>query len=54
MSEAFTLFCTAIVGLSLGSFLNVCIVRLPRGESIFTPRSRCMTCGRQITWYENI
>ncbi|MGD2153197.1 MAG: prepilin peptidase [Gemmatimonadales bacterium] len=54
MSEPFILAYAALIGLSFGSFLNVCIVRLPKGESIFRPRSRCMSCGRQITWYENI
>jgi leader peptidase (prepilin peptidase)/N-methyltransferase len=42
------------VGLLFGSFLNVCISRLPRGESIVKPRSHCMACGRSIRWYDNI
>jgi leader peptidase (prepilin peptidase)/N-methyltransferase len=42
------------VGLLFGSFLNVCISRLPGHESIVTPRSRCMSCGRQIRWYDNV
>jgi leader peptidase (prepilin peptidase)/N-methyltransferase len=42
------------VGLLFGSFLNVCISRLPEHESIVTPRSRCMSCGRQIRWYDNV
>jgi leader peptidase (prepilin peptidase)/N-methyltransferase len=54
MSVPFILAYAALIGLSLGSFLNVCILRLPRDESIFRPRSRCMSCGRQITWYENV
>lgn len=48
------LIAVAIFGLILGSFLNVCIYRLPRGESIVAPRSRCPACRRQLTWYENI
>lgn len=43
-----------LLGAMLGSFLNVCIVRLPAGESIVTPRSRCPKCGTQIAGYDNI
>jgi leader peptidase (prepilin peptidase)/N-methyltransferase len=42
------------VGLLFGSFLNVCISRLPRGESIVTPRSLCFSCGHPIRWHDNI
>ncbi|HOF05589.1 MAG TPA: prepilin peptidase [Syntrophales bacterium] len=42
------------LGAVVGSFLNVCIYRLPRGESIVFPSSRCPRCGRGITWYDNI
>lgn len=41
------------VGLLFGSFLNVCITRLPRGHSVIAPRSRCMACGNFIRWYDN-
>ena len=44
----------AILGLAFGSFLNVCIFRLPRYESIVTPRSRCTRCNRLIRWHDNI
>jgi len=44
----------ALFGLALGSFLNVCIGRLPRHESVVTPRSRCPYCGRPIRWHDNI
>ncbi len=43
-----------LLGLSVGSFLNVCIVRIPQGNSIVSPRSRCPKCDRQLGWYENI
>lgn len=43
-----------IVGASVGSFLNVCIVRWPAEQSIVRPRSRCPRCGHALSWYENI
>jgi leader peptidase (prepilin peptidase)/N-methyltransferase len=43
-----------VLGLLFGSFLNVCIVRVPRGESIVSPGSRCVTCGHAVRWYDNI
>lgn len=43
-----------VLGLVLGSFLNVCIHRLPLGESIVSPRSKCPTCGHTIPWYLNL
>lgn len=42
------------LGLLFGSFLNVCISRLPKHESIATPRSHCPQCGAPIRWYDNI
>jgi leader peptidase (prepilin peptidase)/N-methyltransferase len=44
----------AILGLVFGSFLNVCIVRLPRKESILVPRSHCPLCQHPIRWFDNI
>ena len=44
----------ALVGLIVGSFLNVCIHRLPLGQSVVRPRSRCPRCGHEIRWYENV
>ena len=41
-------------GLIFGSFLNVCIYRMPRGLSVVSPRSACPTCGKQIAAYDNI
>jgi leader peptidase (prepilin peptidase) / N-methyltransferase len=43
-----------VFGLMVGSFLNVCISRLPAGESIVTPRSHCRSCGAAIQWYDNV
>jgi leader peptidase (prepilin peptidase)/N-methyltransferase len=43
-----------LFGLAFGSFLNVCIARLPRGESVVRPRSHCPRCGHLIRWYDNI
>lgn len=43
-----------VIGLIFGSFLNVCIARLPHHASIATPRSHCNSCGHTIRWYDNI
>jgi leader peptidase (prepilin peptidase)/N-methyltransferase len=43
-----------MVGTCIGSFLNVCIWRMPRGESVVSPPSRCPKCGHGLPWYENI
>ena len=43
-----------LLGACVGSFLNVVIYRLPRGESIVLPSSHCPNCGRPIRWYDNI
>ncbi|MGC9102821.1 MAG: prepilin peptidase [Desulfurella sp.] len=43
-----------LMGLIFGSFLNVCIYRIPRGISIITPPSSCPTCDTPIKWYDNI
>jgi leader peptidase (prepilin peptidase) / N-methyltransferase len=43
-----------VLGLMVGSFLNVCISRLPAGESIVTPRSHCRSCGAAIQWSDNV
>ena len=43
-----------LFGLVFGSFLNVCLSRWPEGESVVKPRSRCRTCGRTLTWWENV
>jgi leader peptidase (prepilin peptidase)/N-methyltransferase len=43
-----------LFGLCFGSFLNVCISRLPKGESIVLPRSHCPKCNHEIRWWDNI
>ncbi len=45
---------TALVGLVVGSFLNVVAHRLPRGESLVSPRSACPHCGRALPAWENL
>ena len=44
----------AIIGLCIGSFLNVCIYRIPREESISFPPSHCTNCNHKLQWYELI
>lgn len=44
----------AVFGLLIGSFLNVCIARLPWDYSVAVPRSHCPCCGTFLAWYENI
>ena len=44
----------AAFGLAVGSFLNVCIYRLPRGGSLLSPPSHCTVCQRALRWYENV
>lgn len=45
---------TFIFGAVVGSFLNVCIYRMPLDQSIVSPGSRCMGCGTSVRWYDNI
>lgn len=43
-----------IFGITIGSFLNVCIYRIPLHESIVTAPSHCMTCGSKLHWYDMV
>ena len=43
-----------VIGFIFGSFLNVCILRIPHGGSIVRPASRCPGCEQPIRWYDNI
>lgn len=55
MTWAIAILVFAVVqGLLAGSFLNVCILRLPRGGSIVTPRSQCMHCRHTVRWFDNV
>jgi leader peptidase (prepilin peptidase) / N-methyltransferase len=48
------LFSLFAVGLAVGSFLNVCILRIPSGKSIVRPPSHCPKCRKPIQWWDNI
>lgn len=51
---AFYLVSLAVFGLIFGSFGNVLIWRVPRGESIVSPPSHCPRCGHDVRWYDNL
>ncbi len=42
------------LGLIIGSFLNVCIYRIPEGISLLWPASKCVNCSKRVAWYDNI
>lgn len=52
--SAFLAVFVFFVGASVGSFLNVCILRWPLDESVVRPRSSCPRCGSGLAWYDNI
>ncbi len=52
--SATALVLLAAGGLMLGSFLNVCIARIPAGESVVSPGSRCPACRTPLRWLDNI
>jgi|BioPla2DNA2_1021312.scaffolds.fasta_scaffold00776_2 leader peptidase (prepilin peptidase)/N-methyltransferase len=41
-----------VYGILIGSFLNVCIYRIPKEQSVVTEPSHCMSCGKRLKWYE--
>ena len=43
-----------ILGLAVGSFLNVCVHRIPLGQSLSHPPSRCPSCGHALRWLDNV
>jgi leader peptidase (prepilin peptidase) / N-methyltransferase len=52
--DAYELAILVLLGLAVGSFLNVCIHRLPRGQSLNNPPSRCPSCECRLRWSDNI
>lgn len=52
--DALILSILTVFGLCVGSFLNVLIYRIPKGEEFVKTPSHCMTCGHNLSWYENI
>src|SRR5256886_4243000 len=53
-ADPILLFGAGLLGLCLGSFLNVCIVRLPNDQSLLSPSSACPHCKHPIAWRDNI
>jgi leader peptidase (prepilin peptidase) / N-methyltransferase len=52
--QALNLVFSGLFGVVVGSFLNVVIYRLPKGESLVTPASHCPSCNSHIRWHDNI
>ena len=50
--EVVTILLVFVFGIFIGSFLNVCILRIPIKQTIVTDRSHCMKCGYQLKWYD--
>src|SRR5262245_58453500 len=54
MDDGFLIVAIFAYAAIIGSFLNVCIARIPEGRSIVRPRSQCPGCQSPISWYDNI
>lgn len=54
MNDVVFVALASLVGAMIGSFLNVCIYRLPIGRSIVWPSSACESCERELSWFENL
>ena len=54
MTTVWLLPFAGLMGLAVGSFLNVCIYRLPLEQSLVFPGSRCTVCNRTLSWFENV
>jgi leader peptidase (prepilin peptidase) / N-methyltransferase len=52
--DLFSVLLATLLGLVLGSFLNVCALRWPQDQSVVLPRSRCPQCATPLAWYDNI
>jgi len=52
--QSFVILMCGVVGLMVGSFSNVCVYRIPRGESVAFPGSHCPNCNHDIAWYDNM
>ena len=45
---------SGVLGVCVGSFLNVCIYRVPLEKSLLWPASHCPACGHPLKWYDNV
>ncbi|MDY6351984.1 MAG: prepilin peptidase [Lachnospiraceae bacterium] len=52
MEQVLGYIVTVLLGLCVGSFLNVLIYRIPKGENFVSSRSHCMSCGHELAWYD--
>lgn len=52
--DIIVLILITVLGLCVGSFCNVLIFRIPKGEEFVKSSSHCMSCGHKLSWYENI